>query len=63
MPPPRPTALGQRSDGENTTPDPTKKPKVTLDDDVMTIVASVKMADLAALKKKIEALEAFYNAG
>jgi len=63
MPPPRPTALGQRSDAENTTPDPTKKPKVTLDDDVMTIVASVKMADLAALKKKIEALEAFYNAG
>ncbi len=38
------------------------KPKITLDDDILTIKATVKMSDLGALKKKIEAMEAFYNA-
>jgi hypothetical protein len=61
-PPPRPATVSQQGGGD-TPVDLTKKPKVTLDDDVMTIVASVKMTDLPSLKKKIEALEAFYNAG
>lgn len=60
--PPRPGGPARQVLADDPAPDPTKKPKVTLDDDVMTIIASVKMAELPSLKKKIEALEAFYNA-
>ena len=64
IPPPRPAGLTRNAvEDDSGSPDPVKKPKVTLDDDTLTIVASVKMADLPALKKKIEALEAFYHAG
>jgi len=62
--PARPSARGGAPNEERERwPEVGKKPKVSLDDDVLTIIASVKMEDLGALKKKIEALEAFYNAG
>lgn len=37
------------------------KPKVTIEGDIMTIVASVPMSELSSLKKKIEGLEIFYK--
>lgn len=58
--PPRPKTEAKPA-AENQTPE-LGKPKVTIEGDVMTIIASVPMSELGSLKKKIEGLEIFYNA-
>ena len=55
--PPPPPSVVNRSDLKPEV----GSPKLSLEGDILTIIASVKMNELSALKKKIEALEAFYN--
>lgn len=59
-PPPRPKEASRASTEEPKVE--VGKQKVTLEGEVLTIIASVQMSELGSLKKKIEGLEKFYNA-